>query len=320
MQPVPLQEMDKIKTPEKYLTSPPWRCDFDGRLYVRIRSWAGTQVARFSRTQVPDQFFPVQSPVPQLKNFVIIDYGPEVHGGIYALVGRTGGDEPGQRFRIAYFDAGGAFKGSFAMKELTPSKLAVFANGNLLVSGPQLDKSGLESDSWFTGIFAPDGSLQTKIEIDLGHVFSRSPEEKDRHKTTEVKSEDTLDAINFVSSPNGNVYGAVIASSDSPALGSQTRIAEVAPTGEVRLYEMPSQKDSQLFRIVVGANRLLALSGTKDGEVNELREFFINQATHTLDLLGRYRVLGSPQCISDDGLLVIRPDGKGHEYLVTYKH
>src|SRR5438552_11984818 len=45
-----------------------------------------------------------------------------------------------------------------------------------------------------------------------------------------------------------------------------------------------------------------------------LAETFIEPAM----LFRRYRALGAPQCVLDRSLLVIRPDGKGGQYLVTY--
>ena len=171
------------------------------------------------------------------------------------------------------------------------------------------------STPWFTGIFRPDGVLLKKVSLDPTAISFGAEK-----ALAGLDSEDTInEALKFFPSRNGRIYAALETSEVLPSFGHEARLVEVAPSGEVRFYKLHGAKKSELFRVVVGVGRVFAVFGDRDGFKDDLREFQINESSGTLDLVGRYKVLGGPECVSDDGLLVIRPDGKGGKYLVTYK-
>lgn len=314
---VPLQEVRSPRTPDEIRTGPPWRCDAEGRVYARVRSWRGLQVARFDVNAVPDRFFPSDAGTAALNNFRIVDFNIEPGGGIFALVVRRA-LSGGAQFRIAFIDSQGDFRNFVDPENLVPQKLAVFGNGDLLIAGFSTVASVTSSDTWFTGVFHPDGRLQAPLKLDIATVFS-DPNKRDKQQATGVAVEDIGNWVDFISSPNGNVYAATIGSVDSPNLTAQNRILEISSSGVMRSYRIVDTAHAQLFHVVIGTNEILAFSGTKTGDDLNLRAYYLDHSMQSLLLTHRYRVLGMPQCLTADDLLVIRPDGKGHQYLVTYK-
>jgi hypothetical protein len=318
-QPVPLREIAKAKLPDTFAALPPWRCDFEGRAYVRVRSWTGTQVMRLNHDLTPGQLFPKERLVYELKDFGIVDYAPDPDGGLFAVVGKRKIPKEGFRFRIAHFGDDGSFGGFVPVEGIVPAKIAVFANGNLLVSGPKIGTvDGQPISHWITNIIRPDGTFD--VEVKINPNFSFALERKPDDKKPSVAHEEIEDAIEFLPSQNGNVYAAVVSSVDAPDLSSQNRLIEITPAGEVHFYTLSSSYDAELFRVVIDTNRLLTLYGTKSGEITDLREFFIDQTSRKLQLVGQYRVVGAPRCMSNDELIVERPDGIGRQWVVVYKH
>ena len=313
LEPIPvfLEEQAKVKAGQNMV--PPWRCDLEGRMYSRIRTMMGTAVVRFNDKQAIDQTFTTSS-VNEIKDYVIVDYAPDPGGGLIAIAAKKSRTEYSPV--IFRFNEHGDFSGPIVLNGIQPGKLAVFANRTLLIGGS--DSRG----KWTTGIFRPDGMLLKNVNVD---VLARGESEKSEKNSTKSSTE-TIDsealnsALEFFPSQNGNIYAALIASVAFPKPGIGPKVLEISPSGEVRSYDIPVPPNAELFRLLVSVNHIFVLLGDREGKIDDIREFLINDAESRLDLFSRYRTLGAPQCVLDRSLLVVRPDSKGGQYLVTYSH
>lgn len=311
LEPIPilLEEQAKVKAEQNLV--PPWHCDLDGRMYSRIRTMMGTAVVRFNDKQAIEQTF-TTADVTEIKDYVIVDYAPDPSGGLLALAAKRSRIEYAPK--ILRFDERGGFAGIVSLSGIQPERFAVFANGTLLIRGPG------SKGKWVTGIFRPDGMLLKEVNVDvLARVESDdSGENSSKSHRDSVNLEALNSSLEFFPSQNGNIYAALLASVVAPKLGVEPKVLEISPSGQVRFYAIPIPPNMELFRLLVSMNHIFVLLGEREGKIEDIREFLINDADSRLELFRRYRALGAPQCVVNKGLLVVRPDGKGGQYLVNY--
>ena len=140
---------------------PPMKCDGDGNLYFQSNpalpaihklNPKGERLALFSPTANPD-----------LKIDFSMAFAVAPGGDLYELV------FPHEITRYVFaYKADGRLAATVKLEPgfaWSPHRLAVFPDGNLLVSGSEYDKDPLAPRWPFTGIFASDGRLLKEVKL-----------------------------------------------------------------------------------------------------------------------------------------------------------
>jgi len=245
-------ELMKINSEFAEVFLEPLRCDADGNLYLRTDpsgvgaihklNGKGEQVALFEPTSTDIKIdFPA--------SFAI---APD--GIVYQLIIA----HEITRYVFAY-NRDGSVKSQIKLQKpglaFFPSTIAVFTNGDLLLSGLEHDKDRNNQVMWpFTGIFSPDGTLRRELTLkdDLsihdmaasGDPKVTSPESPSGNRAVSLGAVET--------GADGNVY---LMRRLSPAI-----FYAISPGGSVRRFEVdPGQQDFLPSAMHVVGNRIAIL-------------------------------------------------------------
>jgi hypothetical protein len=315
--PASLREVARATTPPQYRIIGPVHCGPDGGLYAAaLRTGAGpaTTVIRFNG----DLSLGQPSSVKQFGNpdeYSIYDYAPDGQGGLFAIVINM----VPRSASIDHFDRDGRSLGLVPVFGIAPKKVALFADGDLLIGGVPIDDSSREAapSSWVTGVFRPDGTLVHGVALDLTSLVSDPSRDKSVARKFSSQDWETIEMqLDFHASKDGSIYVGLPATRRNTSFGTQSKLAAISPSGEVTFRTIPGPKGAELFDVAIADDRLFAVFGTRGSKgeaekIDDLREFALGGSGATLDLLGSYKTLGAPSCINGDRLLIVRPDGKG---------
>lgn len=336
--PIRLEEASVTKLPSTFRAAPPYHCDLDGRLYVRAHAGKGRDaIARLKADGNPELSFSTSSLNDEGATYpVFYDYAPDPNGGLFLIALKVPNQAahqeqpPMARSNIVVrFDGNAEFRGIIPVRGFTPTRIAAFSNGYLLVAGPRGNAFGGGSSSahWFTGIFQDDGTLIKRVDFSpdkLSSDKSDGAKQENGGSAQELTSKEATerDTINgqleFISAPDGFVYATLLSNVDGPLFGPATVVARIAPSGEVRYLKIPGPEREDLFFLVVDGAQLFAGFGKGDDQFTEIRQFGLNGPQGNVYLLRRFQILGAPECARDNQVLVLRPDEKGGAYLVAY--
>jgi hypothetical protein len=304
----------------------PVHCGPDGGLFtaaVRTGAGSATTVIRFNGDPAPGQPLSV-SQFGNPDEYSIYDYAPDAQSGLFAIVINL---RP-RSASIVHFDQDGRTLGLVPVYGIAPKKLALFADGDLLVGGLLINDGSREAapSSWFTGVFRPDGTLVHRVALDLTSLVSDPSLDESVARNFSSQDWETIEMqLDFHPSKDGSIYVGLPATTGYASFGTQSKLAVISPSGDVTFRAIPGPKGTELFDIAIGDDRLFAVFGTRGsngeaGKFDDLREFALGGDGASLELLGRYKTLGAPSCVNSDRLLIIRPDGKGAggTHLVSY--
>ena len=314
---VPLKQIARTEVPSQYRIIKPIHCDLEGRLHALAMHEGGSPIViRFNGDPSPGQPLSITSfgePGSMFDNptrYSIYDYAPDSAGGLYAIA-----IQKNHTASIVHFSSRGLTTGMVHVERLTPKRLAVFADGNLLIFGLSTDQQAKNtggSSSWVTEIVRPDGALLHQVPFDP-RLLSWTPGPAIRQPPSAEEWEEIELHVDFHPSKDGNIYAALPNSVSSPSFGEQARVAIITPAGGLSFTDIPPT-GAEFFGLVIGGERTLGLFGrrgtdSEPGRFDNLHEFAASN--RQLQHLGQYSVQGAPECVSGSVLLVIRPDGKG---------
>jgi len=329
-----LQESKIVKS--AFRAVPPFHCDLSGKLYARVLELGGNSaIVRFDDEGEPEvKYSFAGAPDSGSATYTIVDYAPTTGGEIFVIAIRATLDRKGSREVkrvLARLGDDGRFDRLLPISEMLPERVAVFADGNLLLSGLRPTRSGAASTDWITGIFQPNGVLIKNIDLEPAKLNPHAawsagtvahPQPNSAHLTSEqnlaVQQLGTISrTIGFFPSTDGNIYSVLLSSTDLPSLGDRVSLAQISRTGEVRRLPAPLPAGEGLFALVVSGRSFFALFATPAGGFGDLQRLDMNSANE-LQVTGRYRTLGFPCCTDGNHLTVVRPDGHYGTFLVTY--
>jgi len=247
-------ELTKISSEFAEVFLEPLRCDGEGNLYLRTDpSGVGAIHELNSKGERVALFQPASSSSDVKVNFPA-RFAIAPDGDVYQLIVA----HEISRYVFVY-NRDGSVKSQIKLQKpglaFFPSMIAVFANGDLLLSGLEHDKDRNNQVMWpFTGIFAADGTLRRELTLkdDLnihdmaasGDPKVNSPENPSGNRAVSLGAAET--------GADGNVY---LMRRLSPAI-----IYAISPGGSVRRFQVdPGQSDFTPSAMHVVGNRIAVL-------------------------------------------------------------
>lgn len=196
-------------------------CDTDQNVYLKTY---GNDIYKIdSHGKTAAMFVPEAN--PDIKVYNVFHYTTTPDGEVYVSVGI---ETEFTRYLLVY-KPDGTYKSNIKLEmpfALQPASLAVFSNGNILITGLTLDRASKMFIVPFAGIFRSDGRLLKQIALEAEEKLPNVPAEKDRPAgPLPVYSNRAVAWGQMRASSDGNVY---IMRWDSPA-----KIYAVSASGEV---------------------------------------------------------------------------------------
>jgi hypothetical protein len=252
--------METITAPAGMATGflPPLRCDRDGNLYYRASpidpihklNLKGEEIALFRAAAGTDK-----------KIDVSVSYALTPQGGLYELV------FPHEIHRYVFvYSPDGSFKSAIKLDPgfpFVPHALAVFASGQLLITGSEYDHDRAAAMWPFTGIFAADGRLLKEIKLDDDETLRDMAVDGDARvkSPTGANGNRAVDLSQIETAADGNAY---LMRWTNPAV-----IYAISPGGEV----------VRRFKVNPGDSSYRVLD-TIHVFQNRIAVFFVDEQTH----------------------------------------
>ena len=164
----PLTLAAPVAVPSEVVTGfrQPLVCDQDGNLYLETDEFGVSGIHKISPKGERLAAFRAGSNPDFRAIDISASFALASTGELYELVYPHGQIS---RYVVVY-RSDGSFKSNIKLQPgfaWLPSKLAVFPNGTLLITGQHYDKDVVNGMMWpFTGIFSPDGVLLKKVELE----------------------------------------------------------------------------------------------------------------------------------------------------------
>lgn len=142
----------------------PFVCDSAGSLYLRSESAGVTAIRKLNaKGERVALYEPASNPDVKVGNTGYFSVTPD--GELYALV--FAANELTRYVLVFKFD--GSYKAKIKLETgfaWVPSAMAVFPNGNMLVTGQEYDRDPRKPKLPFTGIFRADGKLLKELNLE----------------------------------------------------------------------------------------------------------------------------------------------------------
>ncbi len=230
----------------------PLRCDSDGNLYLRTAPSGVGAIHKLNSKGVRVALFQPKSADVKVNFPLSFDIAP--NGDVYQLISAF----ETTRYVFVY-DKDGGLKSEIKLQQprfaFFPSKIAVFPNGDLLVSGLEHDKDrDNQTLRPFTGIFSSDGTLRRELTLkDDKTIYDMAT--SGNPKVTPPENPSANYAVSqgvAETGADGNVY---LMRRLSPAI-----IYAISPGGSVHRFEVdPGQRDFLPDSMHVVGNRIAVL-------------------------------------------------------------
>lgn len=214
----------------------PMSCDQDGNVYLA----SDETVAAIRKLNPKGERVALYQPIanPDLKVGSTGYFAVSEDGELYVL---TFAKTEMKRY-VLVFKGDGTYKNKIKLDPgfpWIPATLAVFPNGNLLVTGQEYDRDRSKPMLPFTGIFTPDGSLLKEVRLeDDGKITAMAAAHDDRVTSpTNRLMNQAVDWGQAAAASDGNIY---VMRWLSPAI-----FYAVSPGGEVvRRFKVDSGEDN----------------------------------------------------------------------------
>lgn len=228
----------------------PLRCDADGNLYLRTDpSGAGAIRKLDSKGEKVAILRPSSS---NIKVNRPLSFAIAADGDVYQLISAL----EVTRYVFVYNKDGGV-KSEIKLQPgfpFFPKHIAVFSNGDMLISGMKYDEDRRAAMWPFTGIFAPDGTLRRELDLkDDQKIHDMAASGDPKVTLPEMPSANrAISGGAAETGLDGNVY---LMRKLSPAI-----IYAISPGGSVRRFEVdPGQPDFLPTNMHVGGDRIAVL-------------------------------------------------------------
>ncbi|HEX3105742.1 MAG TPA: hypothetical protein VHQ22_14955, partial [Terriglobales bacterium] len=140
-------------------------CDEDGNIFLGLDGSSAPAVRKLNpKGELATLFKPYSNPDIDLMN--VGNYAVTGDGELYILASPKDGNP---WHIILVFRSDGSYKTNIKLDPgfgWTPASLAVFANGNILITGQKVYRDQKRMQEAFTGIFRSDGRLLKTIELE----------------------------------------------------------------------------------------------------------------------------------------------------------
>ncbi len=224
-------------------------CDADQNVYLKPH---GNDIYKIdSHGKTAAMFVPEAN--PDIKVYNVGHYTTTPDGEVYVSVGI---ETAFTRYLLVY-KPDGTYKSNIKLDTsfaLQPVSLAVFSNGNILITGLTLDRASKMFIVPFAGIFRSDGRLLKQIALEAEEKLPNVPAEKDRPAgPLPVYSNRAVAWGQMRASKDGNVY--------ILRWGSPAKIYAVSASGEVvkRFSVDPGDSNLQPRGMYLSGSRIAIL-------------------------------------------------------------
>ncbi len=183
--------------------SPPFQCDSDGNIYLQEDPRVPAIRKFNSKGQGVALFQPAPNTDKKLDRGGSFAVSPD--GDLYELV------FPHELSRYVFtYKSDGTFKSAIRLNPgfpWLPAKLAVFASGQMLITGSEYDKD-VTAPMWpFTGIFNADGSLLKEVKLEDDETLHDMAAAGDARLTDPgMPYNKAVDFSQIEMAPDGNAY------------------------------------------------------------------------------------------------------------------
>jgi len=231
----------------------PFVCDDDGNLYLRSESAGVTAIRKLN---AKGERVAIYEPGtnPDVKVGLTASFTTTPDGELYALV------YPADQISkfVMVFASDGSYRSQIKLDPgfaFFPSALAVFPNGNLLVSGQRYDLTPDRPKLPFTGIFRSDGRLLKELDLeDDNSIHDLGAAHDPKVTLAQVPTSNRAVALSQVASAkDGNLY---LMRWLSPAV-----FYAISPGGEVvrRFVVDSGNRDFKPFAMHISGSRIAVL-------------------------------------------------------------
>lgn len=224
-------------------------CDTDQNVYLKTY---GNDIHKIDAHGKAAALF-VPEANPDIKVYNVGHYTTTPDGEVYVSVGI---ENAFARYLLVY-KPDGTYKSNIKLDTpfaLLPASLAVFSNGNILITGLTIDRASKMFIVPFAGIFRSDGRLLKQISLEAEEKLPDVPAEKDRPAgPLPVYSNRAIAWGQMRISKDGNVY--------IMRWGTPAKIYAVSPEGEVvkRFSVDPGDSNFQPRDMYLSGSRIAIL-------------------------------------------------------------
>ena len=228
----------------------PFVCDGEGNLYLRSESAGVTAIRKLNaKGERVALFEPASSPDVKVGATGYFSVIPD--GELYVLVFATN-----ELARYVFvFKSDGSYKTKIKLDPgfaWVPSALAVFPNGNLLVTGQEYDRDPRKPKLPFTGIFRADGKLLKELDLEDDNAIQDMAAAQDSRVVSPVTptSNRAISWSQIEPAKDGNLY---LLRWLSPAI-----VYAISPGGQVirRFIVDPGNADLRPASMHISGNRM----------------------------------------------------------------